>query len=163
MDGDLKLFYLNLSIKVFILLGGIWLALHFHPEFRLDSGNILQVFGQGLFPNVDTETALISLFFGIFAIIGFIEGKYAWSKSDDNIYGTGKVGNLGAIIGFGLMIVGFIVIVEELFIADDYVQLNEFKSWYFIIATILFFWLGKEEFIYSRSTIRAIKEKTNFG
>jgi|TARA_R110002074_G_scaffold7642_3_gene32351 hypothetical protein len=163
MSGSAKTFYINLTIKLTVLLGGILLAGHFNPDFRLDE--TIEVAGIDIFDNIDTASGLFALFFGMFAVIGYIEGRYAWDKSDTSIQTGFKVGSLGAMLGFIIMAGGIGFAFEELFLGEDFKDLNFWKSVYLAVGVLILFWLGKEEFLFSKRSVDIIygKREVAFG
>ena len=160
MNAGARVYYVNLAVKLTVILGGLLLATHFNEDWKIDQSIV--VGGYDLFQNINTESGIFAIFFGIFAVVGWIEGKYAWDSSGKIAVGEKQVtlGNLGAFVAFALMLFGIVYAVEELFVGDDNNDwLNDMKSYYFLAGVIVFFWLGKEEFIFSRRALNQIYGK----
>jgi len=145
MESGLKTYYTNLVIKLTVLVGGIWLAIGFNPDWKIDTAGMLSAFGWS-FPALETESVLFALWFGLYGIIGLIETKY---------YHAQKAGSVALVLTVPLMLAGFGFAVEEIFINQDFNDMNWWKAVYLGFGTAVYFWLGKDEFV----SIRKAKEK----
>ena len=152
MGAPAKVWYINITIKMTVIIGGLLLAGHFNPDFRIDG--TIDAFGLDLFGNIDTNASLHALFFGMFAVIGYVEGRYAWDNSGKKYVGNREVteGSLGAFMGFIIMGIGLIFVAEELFVGADFTDLNWVKSVYLMIGAVLLVWLAREEIFRPKRT-----------
>ena len=159
MSGHAKVWYANLVFKITVLLGGLLMAFHFYPDYRFDQTVMLG--NYDLFSNIDTTSGLFAIFFGMFAVIGYIEGRYAWDRSEPSMISGVKLGGIGAMVGFIIMAGGIGFAVEELFIGQDFKDLNWWKGVYLFFGVVILIWLGKEELIFNKRSVDMIYGKTN--